>query len=499
MIRQQLRQHQRKAFRRNPMFERNLAVRIFMFVMFGFLALEFLMMGFFLDTILLEVGTYTLAIDVFNSIVLYLFLADFVIKLFFKQNQSMQIAPYLSLPIKRNTLFNFLLIKEFGSFWNWFWMFLVAPFALKSITPHYGLGTAFLYILFFYLLCILVSLIVNLVNYLISKNAWYYILPLVLVAIPVALPLLLHIPVGDYTQAMGDWVLSNNPLIWTGLIVLVAGLWFYNRLLMRSVVYIELQGEKTEKISSFSNLSFLDRLGAIGDFINLEIKMIFRSKRLKQQTLTVAILCIVFFVVQLYIPNNMFQQAGGSGMFAMYLYAILTIGTLGMIMGQYIFTSESSFFDGLMARRSSLFDLLKSKYILYFSYSLAVTLLLLIPAFQGKISVLFILSIFFYIVGPIYFMIFQNAVYNKTHFDLFDRGMMNWKGQSGNMIAITMITMFLPVILMLIIHSIWGEKTVCLFMLTTGLAFTLTVNLWLKGIYKRFLKRKYKNMEGFRS
>jgi len=112
---------------------------------------------------------------------------------------------------------------------------------------------------------------------------------------------------------------------------------------------------------------------------------------------------------------------------------------------------------------------------------------------------LFILSTFFYTVGPIYFLIFQNAAYNKTYLNLFESGMMNWKGQSGNMLAITMITMFIPVILILIIHSIWGENTVCLFMLITGLAFTLTVKIWLKGIYKRFLKRRYKNMEGFRS
>ncbi|MDR2806354.1 MAG: DUF5687 family protein, partial [Dysgonamonadaceae bacterium] len=192
-------------------------------------------------------------------------------------------------------------------------------------------------------------------------------------------------------------------------------------------------------------------------------------------------------------------RAEGMGMFAMYLYGILTFGALGLVMGQYIFTSESSFFDGLMTRRSSPFDLLKSKYILYSSYSLLVTILLLIPAIQGKIDLMFLLSAFLYTTGPIYFIIFQNAVYNKTHFDLFDKGMMNWKGQSGNMIAITMITMFIPVILILIIQSLWGQTGTRLFMLITGLIFTLTASYWLKAIYKRFLKRKYINMDGFRN
>jgi hypothetical protein len=430
---------------------------------------------------------------------LYVLLVDFVIKLFFKQRQSMQIAPYLTLPVQRNKLFNFLLFKEFGSFWNLYWLFLVFPFALKSITPYYGLGTAFLYILFFYLLCIVVSLMVNLVHFLISKSFWLAIVPVLLVAIPIALPLFFDLPLGDYTQRAGDALLNNHPLAWLGIIVLFSVLWIYNHTLMRAAVYRELQGEKIEKISSFSSLSFLDRFGAIGDFMNLEIKMIFRSKRLKQQVVFVALLCFCFFVLQLYIPNNMYQRGDTSGPFVLFSYCIITLGTLGLIMGQYIFTAESSFFDGLMARRSSLFDLLKSKYILYSSYSLVVTLLLLIPAIQGKLSVLFLISAFFFTIGPVYFFIFQNAVFNKTYFDLFDKGMMNWKGQSGNMLVITLLTMFVPVILMLVINAIWGQTTLCFFMLITGLIFTLTVKYWLASIYKRFLKRRYTNMDGFRN
>ncbi|MCL1932444.1 MAG: DUF5687 family protein, partial [Candidatus Azobacteroides sp.] len=101
MIQKELRQHQRKAFRRNPMFERNLGVKIFMFFMLGLLAMEFLMFGFVLDKLLLEIGEYERAIDTFNSMLLYVLALDFIIKFFFKSNQSMQIAPYLSLPVKR--------------------------------------------------------------------------------------------------------------------------------------------------------------------------------------------------------------------------------------------------------------------------------------------------------------------------------------------------------------------------------------------------------------
>jgi len=498
MIQKELRQHQWKAFRRNPMFERNLAVRIFMYFMFGLLALEFLGFGFALNSLLLKVGSYERAIDTFNSILPFIFVVDFIIKFFFKTNESMQIAPYLSLPIKRNKLFDFLLRKEFTSFWNFYLLFLVIPFSFMAVTPYYGFFAAVLYILFFFLLCVVNSLVVSIINNFISKSAWFYILAAVRVVMPFFLIFVCKIDLSNFIAQLGDRFLSYNLWIYAAFILIFSALWIVNRFQMRDRLYFELQGDKAEKISSFSSLSFLDRFGVIGDFINLELRMIIRSPRLKQQVVFSGCLIIGLFFFMLYVPNNVFTRSG-SGPFVFFLYGIMAIGLMGTIMGQYLFTSESSFFDGLAARKLSLFDLLKSKYILYCSYSLLVTLLLLIPAFQGKISGFLLVSLFFYVTGPIYFIIFQNAVYNKTYFDLFDKGMWNWKGQSGNMVAITMITMFVPVILMLIINAIFGATVTYSFMLITGLAFTLTSKWWLSWIYSRFLKRKYNNMEGFRA
>jgi hypothetical protein len=478
------------------MFERNLAVRIFMYFMFGLLAIEFLGFGFVLDTFLVKFGPYERAIDTFNSILPYFFVLDFIIKFFFKTNESMQIAPYLSLPVKRNKLFNFLLQKEFTNLWNFYFLFLVIPFAFKAVMPYFGFPAAALYILLFYLLCIANSLLVSIINNLISKSFWFYILAGIRVVYPFFLIFVCKIDLGDYIARSGEMFLNYNIWIYAAFIVFFSALWFLNRLQMRDRLYYELQGDKVDKISSFSSLSFLDRFGVTGDFINLELRMILRSPRLKQQILFAGILITGLFFSMLYVPNNPFSRDGS---FFLFLYGVFAIGLMGIIMGQYLFTAESSFFDGLAARKISISELLKSKYILYCSYSLLVTLLLLIPAFQGKISGFLLVSLFFYTTGPIYFLIFQNAVYNKTYFDLFDKGMWNWKGQSGNSMAITMITMFIPVILVLILNGIFGEMTANSFMLIVGLAFTLTSKQWLTWTYNRFLKRRYINMEGFRS
>ena len=174
MIKKELRKHQWKAFLRNPMFERNLGVNIFMFFSFGIIALYFLLFGFFLDKLLLDSGEYERAIDTFNSLLPYIFVVDFILKFLLKRDQSMQIAPYLSLPVKRNTLFNFLLQKEFTSLWNFYLLFLVVPFALKAIAPYFGFTGTVLYIIFFYLLCVINSLIVTFANHLVKRSVWYY-------------------------------------------------------------------------------------------------------------------------------------------------------------------------------------------------------------------------------------------------------------------------------------------------------------------------------------
>ena len=497
MLQRQLQQHQWKAFRRNPMFERNLGVRIFMCISLGFLALELFTLGFFLDKFLLAVGTYTYAIDTFNSIALYLFVVDFVVKFFWKTNQSMQIAPYLTLPVKRKRLFNFLLVKEFSSFWNLFWLFPIVPFALKSITPYFGFGAAILYILFFYLLCVGVSLVVNLVNNLLNRSFWFYLVPLVLVAVPCIVSFATTIPLGDYMQKVGDWVLNVKPLIWSGLFMLLAVLWAVNLNQMNAAVYKELQGEKIDKASSFSSVTFLDRFGVIGDFMNLEIKMFLRAPRLKQSAIA-GIFFVAYFFAILYV--DMFHaMRTGLGSYNMHFFGIMTVGMFGLTMGQLSFTAESSFFDGLMARKISMYELLKGKYLLCSSYSLVVALLLLIPVVQGKISLLHLLAIFFYTVGPVYFMSFQSAVYNKSHLDLFDKGSMNWKGQSGSTMVLSMITLFVPIILVAIVNGLFDTTAACVFMLLVGMAFTFTSKYWLRNIYKRFEKRKYKNMEGFRT
>ena len=474
------------------MFERNMALKIFSYFMFGFIGLYLLMIGFFLYDILSKQGAYNNAIYSFNYILLYVFLFDFVVKYLGKKNQTMQIAPYLTLPVKCNTLFNFLLIKEFTNIWNLYLFFMIVPFVFRAIPSFYGFSGVFLYLLFFYLLCIGSSLLVNIANNLLNRSGWYLFLPLIIVAAIVGITFIPGVNIQDGIVKAGEFILEKNIIAWVIVLIVAGALWKINLSMMNTEIYKAMQGKKiTEAGTSFS-LPFLDRFGRIGTFINLEIKMILRSKRLKQQLFLVIFFVIYYFFM---ISSPAFKEV----YFIPLFFTMFVIGGIGMIMSQYLFTSESSFFDGMMTRNLSMLDMLKGKYIFYISYSILILLVMTILVFTGHLNFLFLISVFFYTTGFLFFLLFQNAVYNKSFFDHSESGLFNWKGTSGNMLVVSMLGMFIPLIIVLIIKSIFNATVANYFMLITGFIFTVTAKYWLTWTYNHFLKRKYKNMDGFRS
>ena len=474
------------------MFDRNLAFKIFSYFMFAFIASYLLMIGFFIYDVLLRHGAYNDAIDSFNYILIYFLLFDFLIKYISKEGQTIQIAPYLTIPVKRNTLFNFMLIKEFTNIWNLYLLFLIIPFAFRSIPAFYGFSGVFLFLLFIYILCIGSSLLVNIANNLLNRNGWFLFVPVIIVAAIVGITFIPGANIQDSIVKACEYILEKNIVAWA-IVLLVAGvLWITNRSMMNVEVYKAMQGKKVTEAGTSLSLPFLDRLGKMGTFINLEIKMIMRSKRLKRQLYMIVFFIFYYFVI---INNPVFKDR----FFYMLFFTMFVLGAIGIMMSQFLFTSESSFFDGLMTRNLSMLDILKGKYVFYASYSAVVLLIMMISVFTGQLDFLFLISVFFYSIGFLFFLMFQNAVYNKSYLDLSETGMFNWKGTSGNMMIMSMTGLLFPIIIVVIINNIFGAMASNYFMLVTGFTFTVTTKYWLTWTYNRFLKRKYKNMEGFRA
>jgi len=57
----------------------------------------------------------------------------------------------------------------------------------------------------------------------------------------------------------------------------------------------------------------------------------------------------------------------------------------------------------------------------------------------------------------------------------------------------------LPLLIDKLLSALLQEEVAHIILILIGLGFIATHNLWIKNIYKRFMKRRYKNMEEFRA
>ena len=99
--------------------------------------------------------------------------------------------------------------------------------------------------------------------------------------------------------------------------------------------------------------------------------------------------------------------------------------------------------------------------------------------------------------GLVYFMLFQLAVYNKQTLPLDQKITGKNNIENGIQIIIELAAMFVPLILMGLFLALLPENTAYIVLTLIGLLFAAASPLWMRNIYRRMMKRKYVNMEGF--
>jgi hypothetical protein len=150
-----------------------------------------------------------------------------------------------------------------------------------------------------------------------------------------------------------------------------------------------------------------------------------------------------------------------------------------------------------MVHEENILTLLRAKYYFYCAIVLLPFLLLLPPIISGKFSVLMILAYLLITTGPEYCLLFQLAIWNKQTLPLNDK--ITGKNQLENklQLIIELIVFFVPVLLVLVLQTIFSDTIAYIIMIVIGLAFTLAEPYWMRNIYQRMMKRRYQNLDGF--
>ena len=240
-------------------------------------------------------------------------------------------------------------------------------------------------------------------------------------------------------------------------ILVLCGLFMVNRHLQFKFVYEEISKQKEKQLKKVSQFAFFNRFGIIGEYLKIELKSNLRNKTMKQRCIMSLTLVIIFSSIVAY----------------------------------------SDIYDNPMMTRENILSLLKAKYWFY-CVVLIIPFVIMLPAvFTGKFTLLMLFGYMFLVAGLIHFIIFQLAVYNKQTIPLQLKVTGKGNFENGIQIVIEMAALIIPGMIVGIGYLTVGLTATYIFMCVLGLAFIVTYPIWIRNIYKRMMKRRYENIEGF--
>ena len=488
-----IKQNQKLAEKRNPAFDTNRFAKFLMYFMIVYWAALFLFFGVMLPVMFEELVPNMEPYHIMNQGFFYVMLADFLMRFMAQPSVSQEIKPYLLMPIKRKKLISMLLLKSGLDSYNFMWFFVYVPFAFLTVIRFYGFGGMFLYLLGIWLIFVFNNYWYLLCKLLLGEKTLWLLLPILVFGALGAAELLLDgQPISRFTMDLGEGFIEGNPLSFLFILACIGILFFINLKLQQRMIYNEISKKEDTKIKHVSEYKFLDKYGEVGEYLRLEIKLITRNKTVKTQFRMGLIVMLGFSFALAF--TDVYDGSYMTSFICLYNYAVLPIMTLGQVM-----SFEGNYIDGLMSRKESIFNLLRAKYYLTTLIILVPFLIMFFPIAKEKITLLTAIAYLIFVAGFVFFMLLQLAVYNTRTLPLNANLMKSNNSSNWIQGLITGCAFMLPLLIDKLLSALLPEEVAHIILIVIGLGFIATHNLWIKNIYKRFMKRRYKNMEEFRA
>ena len=486
-----LRKNTKLSEKRNVMFEANRYGKFIAYLFAAILAVEFIAIGTLLGWIAADEDTpqlifYTMA---------FLLIFDFGVRFMSQQTPMMLVKPYLLTPISKFTAIDCFLVSQLFDLGNLFWMVIFLPYVFIVWCGGLTFWAAVGMLLLLHLMVVGNSQWSLLVRTLVNQSMWWWALPAAFYALLIGPFLLLPDKLANqYGDFIDDIFERMGSLWWLFAVfaILLVVLFIINRHLQMRLVYNEISNVEKTNLKHVSQFTALDRFGQIGEFLKLEMKSTMRNKAIRSRFLQAVILPTIFSLCIAFL--DIYRTSFERNFFC--LYAFIFFGATNLVK---IMCPEGNYIDVLMVYKENILTLLRAKYYFYCAVLLLPLLITLIPVITGKFSILMVLAYLLTATGPVYFMLFQLAIWNKQTLPLNDK--ITGKNQMENkwQFIASMTAMFVPVVMVLVLQALFDETVAYITLIVIGAAFTLTESWWMRNIYQRMMKRRYANLEGFHS
>lgn len=480
-----------KSFSRSASFGANMALKILMAFLAAYFLLSFLVLGIALYPLLEESFPSQKPVIIVNNFVLFWMAIDLILRFFMQSLPVINSKPLLVLPIKKQNVIHFVLLKSLTSVYNIFPLMTIIPFGINCILK--GKYTA-ISIMAWMLTMGSLTLIVNYTNFIIKKkfaeNTKAFA---AFVCIVLFLVFLEYTNVFKISTAIGFVLnlLIDQPILVLFPISFLAGMYFLNFKYLKNNFYLDNSLQTKSKEATTTDLGWTKRFGEIAPFLQLDLKLIWRNKRPR----TTVFMSFIFLAYGLLIYTNPHYK--GTPAFFVFVGIMMT-GIFMLNFGQFIPSWDSNYYGMLMAQNIPMKQYLNSKAGLM-SVSVVILAVLTTPYlyFGWKILAINLACAVYNLGINIPVLLFAGS-FNKKKIDLEKSPFMNYQGSGATQFIVGLPLLLIPALLFYGVSTIFYSEAAIVILGLFGIIGILMRNFLIDKIAEGYRKRKYDAIDGFK-
>lgn len=485
-----IRRNVRLAGRRSPMFEANRTARFMMLLAGSFLVIYMMLGAVGMSLVANGSRTFT-APQFFFALAPFMLAADFLMRLFTQHTPSQMIRPYLLLPMRKYACVDSLIITDLLSLRNTMWLLVSVPFSVMSVVFVEGVWVSVWLVLVFQVLVACNSMLYMLGRTLTTHRAWLAVVPAGAYALMYSPWLLggISLQLSLYSR-IGTLVSACSPLLLVALGAIAAVLFMADREVQYRCLRSEAEGSRDIRLRRISRFTLPDSWGITGEYLRLEVKMLLRNRNMRHTFISQSLFVVLLSLLNSF--TDIYDDDFSTLFWSSYPFLLTSINLVR------IMCSEGNYIECLLTRKETVLQLLRAKYLFYCSLQPVPLVLMLPTVFTGKYTLLTLVSLMLFTAGPVYCLLMQLAVSNRTAIPLNTR-LTRKTGVETDFRQTLCATaaLFAPMFIIPALRAAFGQTGASWAMLAAGAAFILTHRWWTASIYRRMMRRRYRNVESF--
>lgn len=418
---------------------------------------------------------------------LYTLAVDLILRYVWQQMSTQNVKPFLTMNISKKTIVWYTVLKTLTSFFCWGWLFFYIPFSIRLLIDGYSV----IGVIGFNLAIIALYYFNNFLNILLNgQDKWVYAVAFIF-AVFGGLEYFKIFSLMSYSEKIFYSIYEHPWLFVVPLFLMIVVLLLAYKLIYKTF-YLD-EGLETKKtVGKTQNIAFLDKYGAIGTFINNDIRLLRRSKAAKG----VAISAVLFlFYGLLFISSSAYKFPA-----TMIFLGIFVTGGFQFMFGQKIPSFDSSYFPLMMTSNVPYKEYLNAKWWLM---NIVTIISLIIASFYiyfGWQLYLSILAGAIYNIGVNSQMVLLGGAFNKMPIDLNSKAKAFGNKNNFNVKTFLLMIpqMLVPMAVFGLVELFAGIGFAILAIAVLGIIGFLLKNKIFDYIVKLYKKEKYSTLTAFK-